>query len=96
MGRVASRLGKLMKIVGGHIRHPFLVPLELTMGVEYSYELFCKESMTIFFLGVPSVFLHTGMQNCSVGTNNRYSNSHLMESPPWERSGVRTVWAHRA
>lgn len=47
------------------------------MGIEYSYELLCKDSMAVFFLGVLSTFLHTERQNCSVGTNDRYGTYYI-------------------
>lgn len=61
------------------------------MGIEYSYELLGKDSMAVFFLGVLSTFLHIERQNCLVGTNNRYRNSHPTESPQREHSEVYTV-----
>lgn len=63
------------------------------MGIEYSYELF-KDSMAIFFLGVLSTFLHTERQNCSVGTNDRYGNSHPTGSP--QRVKYTRSLVHRA
>lgn len=64
------------------------------MGIEDSYELLCKNSMAVFFLGVFSTFLHTERQNCSVGTNNRYGNSHPTGSP--QRVKYTQSLVHRA
>lgn len=64
------------------------------MGIEYSYELLCKDSMAVFFLGVLSTFLHAERQNCSVGTNDRYGNSHPTGSP--QRVKYTLSLVHRA
>lgn len=67
------------------------------MGAGYSYELFCKDSVPVFFLGGPSLFLQCWMQNCSVGTNNRYRKVPPYSVVQWEHSEVCTpCLAHKA